>query len=346
VSADKVLLMYALNSAYSGRKFLPGKQFETLEKDIAAIQGPLSVTDFCRQIDRSFSQVSDSHLAAKFKGKHCLARPERESHVGKNYFHSKEKFWDVRTKKIDGVLATLISVLTFPSHENPEWNGFLEKVKANLARTQVVIFDMRGNGGGDDTMGYQLAKLLAGANLKDGYLPQWTSKTPESMQLFINSFSLWKRDYMESHEPVPAHIEHLIAEFTQKRELAVEGKLSDRPFASDSEEEKEDFHLAKSIRKPIYILIDFECASSCESTTDAFEYNKLVKRVGERTAGYIHFGNNGNVVLTHSGIVLQMAVSYNQYKDGRFLEKKGIAPDIEVPPGQDALIFAIRDFKG
>lgn len=91
-------------------------------------------------------------------------------------------------------------------------------------------------------------------------------------------------------------------------------------------------------------MIDADCASSCESTTDFFEYNSLVKTVGENSAGYVHFGNNGNVILKNSGIVLQMAISYNSYKDGRFIEKKGITPKIQVPAGKDAMEFAWADY--
>jgi len=83
-------------------------------------------------------------------------------------------------------------------------------------------------------------------------------------------------------------------------------------------------------------LIDADCASSCESTTDAFENNTLVKTVGENTAGYVHFGNSGGVILKNSGIRLQVAISYNSYLDGRFIEKVGITPKIPVPAGSDA----------
>lgn len=126
-----------------------------------------------------------------------------------------------------------------------------------------------------------------------------------------------------------------------KRDLAIKG-------ASYLQEEddviKNNFDYNKSIKKPIYILIDAECASSCESTTDFFEYNTLVKTVGENTAGYVHFGNNGIVILINSGIMLQLAISYNNYVDGRFIEKTGITPKIKVPAGKNVLDFAWADF--
>jgi len=50
------------------------------------------------------------------------------------------------------------------------------------------------------------------------------------------------------------------------------------------------------------------------------------------------------VFLKNSGINLQMAMSYNTYFDGRFIEKKGIIPKIRVPAGKDALEYAWNDF--
>ena len=66
--------------------------------------------------------------------------------------------------------------------------------------------------------------------------------------------------------------------------------------------------------------------------------------MGENTVGSIHFGNNGTVVLKNSGVFAYISISYNQYYDGRFIEKIGITPKIKVPSGQDAMSYAWKDF--
>ena len=74
------------------------------------------------------------------------------------------------------------------------------------------------------------------------------------------------------------------------------------------------------------------------------EVDPNVVRVGAPTAGYIHFGNNGYLPLPHSGVVVQMAFSYNSYRDKRFLEKVGISPHITVAEGENALEVALEHY--
>ncbi len=88
--------------------------------------------------------------------------------------------------------------------------------------------------------------------------------------------------------------------------------------------------------------MDENCYSSCESTIDVFEYNPYVKKVGRNTGGMLHFGNVIPVILKNSQLYLQMPTHANLYKDGRFIEKVGIKPDIEVSKGSDALDYLFK----
>lgn len=103
------------------------------------------------------------------------------------------------------------------------------------------------------------------------------------------------------------------------------------------------FSFERGFAKPVYILMDGECGSSCESTIQSFEWHPYVKRVGENTVGCLHFGNIGDFWLPESRVQVQMATQYNEYFDGRFLERIGIAPDIRVPSGTDALEYILRN---
>jgi hypothetical protein len=73
-------------------------------------------------------------------------------------------------------------------------------------------------------------------------------------------------------------------------------------------------------------------------------YFPNVKKVGTNTKGQVHFGNVGKLILRNSGIIVQLATSYNMYFDRRFIEKVGIAPDIYITDDQDAMNVAIADF--
>lgn len=349
IEYDKEQIIYSLTNIYSGRKHLPKGQHKDLINKIEKIKGPLTTKAFCHKIDSYFEQVSDNHLNAKFGGSTCVkSKVRRKSSVGKNYYKDDKIPWDVRLKKKSNKTALLISITSFYKRTSPVWDSFLDKVKQNLPKAELVIIDMRGNGGGDDSIGYELSTLLAGKELKTPYTDQWTSHNPASFQLWVNTFESWGRYHKKKSNKIPEYIKDLKAEFVTKLNRSLNGE--NFPFWGKESSKKEtkpidmNFEYAKSIKKPIYILIDAGCASSCESTTDFFEFNTLVKTIGERTAGYIHFGNNGEVFLKNSGIILQMAVSYNQYYDGRFIEKVGITPKIQVPPGKDAMSYAWVDF--
>lgn len=344
VNYDIQQTIYSLDNAYSGSKFLPKDEFQKLRKGLLLIKAPMIARNLCEQIDLLMDQVSDNHLTAMFNDKPCFEKPHRtKPSVGNNFYKEKNNIpWNARLEKRNGKTALLVSITSFPKSTSPVWNGFIDSVKKLLPKAQFIIIDLRGNGGGDDSKGFDLSTLLAGSPLKEPYAPQWNSFKPETYQLFVNTFEYWARLRKSENKEVPPYILQLKQDFIAKRNASLQGQ---KPELGSSEEKvREDFNYEKSIKKPIYILIDAGCASSCESTTDFFEFSPLVKTVGENTAGYVHFGNNGNIFLKNSGIKLQMAVSYTSYLDGRFIEKKGITPKIQVPAGQNALEYAWKDY--
>lgn len=343
VSFDVEQAQFALEHAYSGRRFLPGAEYTTLMNRLTAISGSATAGELCKTIDELMSDVSDNHLSASLDGVKCSeeGRSKHQGSVGHNFYtEQKDVPWKVDIEKQRGASALRISIVRFPKAENPVWVGFIDEVRRQLPHAHFVILDLRGNGGGDDSTGAALAALLAGGPLKTPYGVQWMGDSPESFQVMVNAFEFWARAKTDSGGAVPQYLSDLIREFKMKRDKALRGEKTELPV----EPTRKDFEFAKSIRKPIYILIDAACGSSCESTIDFFEYNALVKTLGENTAGYIHFGNNGNVFLKNSGIRLQLATAYNTYVDGRFLEKKGISPKIKVPPGSDAMMYAWSDY--
>lgn len=346
VRSDVDQVLYALTTTYSGRKFLPNQEFPNLISDIQSIKGPMTAEVLCQHIDTAFEKVSDSHLNAKFKNKNCVPNGhDRKGQVGKNFFPRGDIPWLVKTEKRKNKTALLVSITSFPSSSSPVWNGFIDSVKKELPKKDLVILDMRGNGGGDDTKGYELSTLLAGRKLPTPYKPQWTGNNPEVFQIFINSFEYWSRLDRDSGKTPPEYLSKLKNEFTTKRDRASRGE--NVPFHDTSvQNERRPDAVAEPIAKtiPIYILMDADCGSSCESTINSFELNPNTRLVGENTAGYVHFGNNGSVFLNNSGVMLQFAASYNSYIDGRFIEKTGISPQIKAAPSSDALDVAWKDY--
>ncbi len=66
---------------------------------------------------------------------------------------------------------------------------------------------------------------------------------------------------------------------------------------------------------------------------------------GENTAGLVHFGDTGRLVLPNSGIDILISVKYLKYRDNRFVERTGYTPDVIVTKGTDALDVALSALK-
>jgi C-terminal processing protease CtpA/Prc len=73
-----------------------------------------------------------------------------------------------------------ISITRFPPHEDKIWEGLLNAVTSQLKLSDAVVIDMRGNGGGDDTIGMELAKIMFGHEFEYPVQRQYISQTPET----------------------------------------------------------------------------------------------------------------------------------------------------------------------
>ena len=353
---DKEQILYTLKNAYGGR-FLLGNQYKTLLKNIKSIQAPLRAKELCEILKGHFGRVSDRHLEARMDNKLCIKKKKnsgnlkKKGNVGRNYYeedYRKQKNsipWNVKLDKENSHTALLISIMHFPLRDSSLWTGFLDKVKKLLVPAQLVIIDLRGTNGGDSRMGYKLSNLLAGVQLKTPYKKPQEIDHPASFQIIINSMELLAQQFMNKNKEVPKDIKDTKKILAEMRDKLIKGEtVSFYDLAKEEESLEEYFDYEKNIKKPIYILMDSQCVSACENTIDFFEFNTLVKTVGENTAGKVHFGNTGTVVLRNSGIILNIPISYTQYYDGRFIEKIGITPEIKVPLGQDAMSYAWEDF--
>ena len=337
-------LKFALNRGYAGRKFLPEGEFRTLINDLDELAMPTSPPQLCYELAQAFAKVSDAHLSANWDQKRCGTLPRRPGFgVGKNFFGGPEPWKVALSAPRKNRRALLISIRSFPSATDPVWGGFLESVKKNLAKAAFVVLDLRGNEGGDDAFGIRLAALLAGQELKSPYRGEARVQTPEAHQLWVNYIDYRIRVIQGRKVAVPSHWRDLYKVYQDRLETARQKPESYEIEVIDAKPGAE-FDLAKSIRKPIYILMDRDTVSSGESTIDYFETNPLVKRIGENTGGLIHFGNSMLLMLKNSGVIARIATQYNSYADGRFIEKTGIKPDVSVPNGEDALEYAWREF--
>ena len=341
VRSDIDELKVVLKRAYSGRRFLPDHQFDSLLRGLDSINLSQSVRTLCEEIAGEFKNVSDNHLKAKLQRATCLPDPKKIELIGENEAKHSPVNWLVKGISRSEGNASLIAIKGFPNAESPAWNGFIEAVNTQVAVSDFVIIDLRGNGGGDDHWGFELSNILAGYRSKTPYSMQWKSITPESFLIQAKLYETLANQSRERGEETK-YLDDLKESYLAKaRRPHTNSDWESAPWSLNDTDHKP----SRNTQKPIYILIDGGCGSSCESTVDAFEYNTSAVTVGQPTAGYIHFGNIGYHVLSRSGITIQIPTTYNEYRDHRFIEKTGIQPKVIVKDGQDAEAMAWQLYR-
>lgn len=346
VEKDLEFLSYGLANGYGGRNHLPDNTFQIAMEKLRSIERKTNnPVDLKNEIDRILFSMPDNHLKAKLFGEPSPERlsAEKKGNVGKNATKSRDKNWDVRLDRFKSKKIVYISITSFPSHKDKAWNGFLSEVKEKIKNaSDGMVIDLRGNGGGDDTMGGELAKILFGRQFENPLNQQFTSQTPETYIIFSNYARIMTLQRQAKQKEVPEYFLESIQRATESYNKALAGELAPERITQDTWSGKKA--PISGYSKPIYVLADAECASSCESTIDFLETHPFVKRVGENTAGYIHYGNIGYIILPNSRIEVQIPTHYNAYYDGRFIERKGLTPDVRVPSGSDAFQFTLQNF--
>jgi len=338
IEKDISYLTYALRNAYSGyfykNKLSIDKGINSLQTSLLSIK-TINPSSLCELMASSFRNVRDMHLTFKLGAHRCFEVDEL-GRVGDRKYSSDNKVYTVKVERHKKYKVLVIAISHFDSPSSIVWDGMLESINKNVNNVDVVVLDVRGNGGGDDAMGYQLAKALTGeSNIVTPYGNLYKVVTMAGLQSRWNLFSHLSYNAHSSEE------ERFFKSYIEKdKELFINSKNKTEILDKNIK----PIRFSKAIR-PTFILQDKGCGSSCESSIDFFEYIKGVLKVGENTAGYVHFGNLGFVLLPESTIQVNIPSTFNSYRDGRFIEGIGIKPDIKVEKGDDAYKKALNHFE-
>lgn len=343
-SRDINFLIYVLSNAYSGKKHISQETINAAVKAINAITlSQTEVADFHDKIDTALFMIPDNHLQAYFKGQVSKIRQRYEANsqgkVGKNKIFNPQDVWEVQLEKIGNKKILYISLIKFPSYEDKIWQNFISSVSLNMQNSDSIIIDLRGNTGGDDTIGLELAGILYGHPFQHPIKRQYRTQTPEALALWANRFNIEMINRKADHQEIPSYLVNDFNESKNKYENAIEGKIPSEIIRTNKGLDKGSFDFGPGYKKPIYVLMDRVCGSSCEFTIAALEKHTKLKKIGENSSGTFHFSNAGIAVLPHSKIKIMIPSQYNEYYDNRFIERIGFTPDIKVPEGKDAYFF-------
>ena len=177
--------------------------------------------------------------------------------------------------------------------------------------------------------------------------------TPVTSFRYIQStsaFAIWANDWLYQMDALKSQNRAVPSEYgtEYERVLSWFRRSKVQPYVSPDEEAMTNGQPdpQKVFRHRFFVLIDRQCASACETTLQALEGLPGRVLVGENTYGAVAYGQVGMVILPHSHVAVQLAMRATIYRDERNPEKVGYAPQIEVPPGQDALTAVLSRLRG
>ena len=335
---DIDVLIHFFKNGYAGYTFIDQKIVRAAKGKIKDLKSShvKNWNNLCQEIAIILNELPDGHLMAIDK-ENCLPeerRKERKSKIGKNIASKhNSKAYHFISKKIGSKNVAVLGISKFPANNDKRWNGFgavIKKVKS----ADIVVLDLRGNPGGDDSRGMQLASALKGKEIKKSeYVVDYEPTNPETYVLLLNMMTEQSKTSSDGA--------------WDKYKKLYYDKLAtphSGPYTTlSTNDNMSETIMTKPFTGPVYVLIDSDTRSSGESTTHAFKQLNNTTVVGQNSAGLTHFGNRGVLILPNSRIKVSLSTLFISFKNGDFIEKSGHKPEIRVPDGEDALTYLIKN---
>lgn len=339
IVSDVDLLIHTLNEVYAGKVADP-ENFQILIDDLTEIKTlPLGQIAFFQKIQESLEKFPDGHLQATLgDAKYRVSRTMASLH------EDDKPAEDTQFKEIliNNKKTLVMSIPTFvvedPINRQNIIDGLVEKSK----NVDSLILDLRGNSGGYRDLALHIGSVLWGEPHREGAMIQYYH-TPiaKSREWYNKPIHKLRLNLMKSQHISDEYVFH------------VEKKLNDPEaiFADASAEElnmylEDEMQIEKNgFAKPIYVLVDQYCASSCEIMLDALEMHPYATSIGTKTAGAVKYGNPVLLTLPSSFVDVFISTSYIEYVDKRNIERKGYKPKVFLGADEDAMKKAISLIK-
>src|SRR5690606_23779353 len=106
---------------------------------------------------------------------------------------SNGRVWISQIRETPSGKVPVIGIFWFPQSSESPWSGFIDEIK-NIASFNAVVFDLRGNGGGDDSKAIEATSVLLGKGLGFEWVREIVCESSESYALQANTYSriLWQ----------------------------------------------------------------------------------------------------------------------------------------------------------
>lgn len=337
-SKDIDFLIHQLKFAYIGQAFLPNNEFEDAIKELTKLKESNfeNAGNFCNKVGEILDHVSDGHLNVKGEKGYCTKKLELKGKVGENIMpiETKSAYYAKHISQPKNI--SIVGIKHFHSPQDSRWNGIKPAIFKSM-QSDIIIFDLRGNSGGNSSMIKNITRWLLNNSVKHNKMKIYRMNTLESWTAYRNNIKIIEERVKSGGNDVS----HFKKDYDFINDSIAKVKSKNSPRFLVKEFKKPELSNLK-FEGDIYILTDRRCGSTCEHAVELLKFHPKAKTVGDYTAGLIHFGQMASVILPNSGITVNFSTQYFEGFKRGFFELKGYRPDIRVLDGVDALDYILK----
>lgn len=233
-------------------------------------------------------------------------------------------------KQLDSA-TLLLTVPTMNESVRLELDSLVRANSALLERTPNLIIDCRNNGGGSDITFDPLKPYVYSGPVK-GYRGQ----------IYSTDDNIEKYEKLRNNKDFPKKYRRSFGKTADKM------KRHKGEFIGKCGEATEKFKGVKSYPQRVAILINGNCASSCEQFVYYAEQSTRVTLIGQNTAGIMDYGNLHNLDFPCGKFGLAYPTSRScRVAIGKGIDSVGIPPDVRIEDAKtDWVEFARKYLEG
>lgn len=295
--------------------------YDRLVKELRTKAPGMKTESACKQLlDKYADFFNDSHV---------FIIKQQKSHIGVSNMDANRSRIDlVEFRQLDNDYIYL-KLKAFDQREVDKLDSLLIANKTLLAKTPFLIFDLRGNGGGNTSTSDEMAKLI-----------------------YTNTFVYPAWDYRSSPERIAARERDLKAQkdttnpyYARDKKVLAEMKQNPGKMVRDGEDLQRPYDLDPNANpRHIAFLIDKNCGSATEFFVFEGKQSKKVTLFGENTHGVMDYGSDQNFYLCDSTFSLAVPWGRNGWVRKFRIDKVGFAPDVRIPKSEKDWIGFVKRY--
>ena len=346
VESDLRILNQILSSIYPAQFLYGNGYLNELNQnilDIAKIKKSQSTDEVRNKICEIFKSHRDRHIQALSYSANghwtgCYEKGENliGDNIGANSDMPSIDSWVVEGKKI---LVLAIPNLEFSNSQY--WAKYISAFKTQKESTDGILIDLRGNSGGSDEYSSQIIDSLSGQGGSNPGSKDWVANRDLEILkvLKLNQEFIDVIDSKTSKEERKLPVDWVNARTKLNHKII---SVSDLKPEYD-EELPSQKELIGEWKKPIVVLQDRNCFSSCEYAVESLGYLPSTVTIGQNTGGAYHLVWPVDLYLKNVRLRLYIPTRATTDYKGKNVEVIGLAPQIQVPTGTDALKVGLEN---